>query len=43
MLGAMKAHGTLTKLKDRPKKYEGLCMTRMENFKKIENVKTMRF
>ena len=43
MLDAMKTHGTLTKLKEKLGKNGRLCMIRMENFERIENVKTMQF
>ena len=39
MSDAMKTHGTLTKLG----RYEKLCMIRMKNFERIENVKTKQF
>ena len=43
MLDAIKTHGTLRKLKEKLGKNERLCMIRMENFERIENLKTMRF
>ena len=43
MFDAMKTHGTLTRLNKKLGKYERLCMIRMENFERIENVKTVRF
>ena len=43
MFDAMKNHGTLTRLNKKLGKYERLCMIRMENFERIENVKTVRF
>ena len=43
MLDAMKTHETLWKLKEKLGKYERLGMIKMENFKRIENVKTMWF
>ena len=43
MLDAIKTHGTLTKLKEKLGRYEKLCMMRMKNFERIENVGTMQF
>ena len=43
MLDAMKTHETLTKLKEKLGRYERQCIIKMEKFKRIENVKTMRF
>ena len=43
MSDAMKTHGTLTKLKEKLGRYEKLCMIRMKNFERIENVKTKQF
>ena len=43
MLDAKRTHETLWKLQEKLGKYERLCMIKMENFERIENVKTIWF
>ena len=43
MLNTMKTRETLIKLKEKQGRYERLCIIKMENFERIENVKTMQF
>ena len=43
MLDSKKTHETLTKLKEKLRKNERLCMIRMKKSTRIENVKTKQF